>query len=221
LPSEIKVKKPRIEILATLALPKSASIPKLDIQNLPVIFMKTLTASTDQLNIKASAGKIENKSKNFRIMDSASLELGAGDISGDWSLPRESFDIDVKAGEIDIDVYPLDIEAADYNTDFRTEIGAGKTKIEIHTPDSEDHFPQKMTSKHVGGAGKFKLEYPSVWAGTVNVEGNSAGKVEIDGDSVEIVSEKEGRIRKATVGQGNSKMNLELSAGDIELEFKD
>jgi hypothetical protein len=78
-----------------------------------------------------------------------------------------------------------------------------------------------MTSKHVGGAGKFKLEYPSVWAGTVNVDGNSAGKVEIHGDSVDIVSEKEGRIRKATIGQGNSEMNLELRAGDIELEFED
>jgi hypothetical protein len=220
LPSELSVKSPRIEILATLALPKGCSIPKLAFQNLPVDF-KPLTASTDQLMIKASTGKIKNHSKNFHVIDSLSIELGAGDISGKWALPRKSFDLNVKAGLIDIDVIPMDIAAEDYNTDFRTEVRAGETKIEIKAPVSADRFPQKMTSRHIGGAGKFNLQYPSAWAGTVNVDGGNSGKVEIEGKSIEIVSEKEGRIRKATIGQGDSEMSLELSAGNIKLEFED
>src|ERR1700736_246623 len=110
----MSVKSPRIEILATLALPKGCSIPKLDFQNLPVDF-QSLTASTDQLTIKANTGKIKNRSKNFHVIDSLSIELGAGDIGGKWALPRKSFDLNIKAGSIDIDVIPMDIAAEDYN----------------------------------------------------------------------------------------------------------
>jgi hypothetical protein len=215
------VKSPRIEIVGTLALPASCSIPSLDVQNIPVVFNEPLDARIDHLKIKASSGKIENNSKNLRLVNSTSLELGAGEILGDWSLPRDSFSVNVKAGTIDIDVFPLDIAAADYNTEFRTDVRAGQTKVDIHSPVSEDRFPQKMTSKHGGGAGNFKLKYPSAWAGIVKVDGNGAGKVEIEAESMVAISDNNGRIKKATIGEGNSRMDLELQAGNIELEFYD
>lgn len=216
---DLKIKSPRIEIVATLALPKSSYLPNLDFQGFQVSFNKHLTASASSLHVNAPSGKIENKSKTFHVINSTDLELGAGDVSGYWSLSRKSFDIDIRAGFINIDVFPLGATTEEYDMNLKTEVRAGETKIVIHSPDSGSQFPRKMTSKHIGGAGNFKLEYPSIWAGTVSVDGNSRGKVEIVGKDVEVTSEKDGRIRKAKVGQGESEMSLELGAGCIEVEF--
>jgi hypothetical protein len=35
------------------------------------------------------------------------------------------------------------------------------------------------------------------------------------------ISDNNGRIKRATIGEGKSKMDLELQAGNIELEFYD
>jgi hypothetical protein len=133
----IKIKSPHIEVVATLALPKSCHLPNLDFHSFQVSFDKQLTGSTSRLQVNAPSGKIENKSKTFHVINSTNLELRAGDVSGYWSLSQKSFNIKVRAGGVNIDVYPLGVATEEYDMNFKTEVRGGG-----------------MTSEHIDGVGQ-------------------------------------------------------------------